>query len=144
MATPADQPSTIHKTSADADDTRFADPLPDAPLTEDLLYKLLTAEIAYQRGDWETGYVATEWVRAGQLHPVISYSTEFIDIWFCRGLTKTEARLDDEEFLEVITMTPQELLDGCRDGTITDSKTMIGAFWLQNVLAGTWNLGWKP
>ena len=91
----------------------------------------------------ETGYVAAEWARAGQLHPVISYSTEFIDIWLCRGLAQTEAKLDDEEFLEVFTATPQQVFDWCRDGTITDSKTLIGAFWLQNVLSGTWNLDWK-
>jgi ADP-ribose pyrophosphatase len=92
----------------------------------------------------ETGYTAREWARAGQLHPVISYSTEFIDIWFCRGLELTQARLDDEEFLEVFTATPQQVIDWCRDGTITDSKTLAGAFWLQNVLAGTWKLDWRP
>jgi ADP-ribose pyrophosphatase len=92
----------------------------------------------------ETGYTAREWARAGQLHPVISYSTEFIDIWFCRGLVLTQPELDDEEFLEVFTATPQQVLDWCRDGTITDSKTLIGAFWLQNVLAGAWKLDWKP
>lgn len=90
----------------------------------------------------ETGYTAKEWARAGQLHPVISYSTEFIDIWFCRGLELAEARLDDEEFLEVITATPQQVIGWCRDGTITDSKTLIGAFWLQNVLSGAWKLDW--
>ena len=90
----------------------------------------------------ETGYTAAEWVRAGHLNPVISYSTEFIDIWFCRGLALTQAKLDDEEFLEVFTATPQQLFDWCRDGTITDSKTLIGALWLQNVLAGTWKLDW--
>jgi ADP-ribose pyrophosphatase len=92
----------------------------------------------------ETGYTAREWARAGQLHPVISYSTEFIDVWFCRGLEHTESKLDDEEFLEVFTATPHEVIEWCRDGTITDSKTLIGAFWLQNVLAGAWKLDWKP
>jgi ADP-ribose pyrophosphatase len=92
----------------------------------------------------ETGYTAREWARAGQLHPVISYSTEFIDIWFCRGLALSEAKLDDEEFLEVFTTKPQQLFDWCRDGTVTDSKTLVGAFWLQNFLAGTWKLDWKP
>ncbi|HUR88967.1 MAG TPA: NUDIX hydrolase [Ramlibacter sp.] len=91
----------------------------------------------------ETGYTAREWVRAGHLNPVISYSTEFIDIWFCRGLELTEAKLDDEEFLEVFTATPQQVFDWCRDGTITDSKTLIGALWLQNTLAGTWKLEWQ-
>ena len=35
----------------------------------------------------ETGYRAMQWARAGVLHPVISYSTEFIEVWFARGLT---------------------------------------------------------
>jgi ADP-ribose pyrophosphatase len=90
----------------------------------------------------ETGYSAREWARAGVLNPVISYSTEFIEIWFCRGLSLTRPQLDDGEFIEVFTATPQELIDGCRDGTITDSKTMIGALWLQNVLSGAWKLDW--
>jgi len=91
----------------------------------------------------ETGYTAREWARAGQLHPVISYSTEFIDLWFARGLALQERRLDDEEFLEVFTATPQELMQWCRDGTVTDSKTLVGCFWLQNVLSGAWKLDWK-
>jgi len=91
----------------------------------------------------ETGYVAREWARAGLLNPVISYSTEFIDIWFCRGLEHTEAKLDDEEFLEVFTATPQQVFEWCRDGTITDSKTLIGALWLQNTLSGVWQLDWQ-
>jgi ADP-ribose pyrophosphatase len=91
----------------------------------------------------ETGYVAREWARAGELHPVISYSTEFIEIWFCRGLELKEAKLDDEEFLEVITATPQQLMEWCRDGTVSDSKTLVGAFWLQNILSGAWKLDWR-
>ncbi len=64
----------------------------------------------------ETGYRAREWAQAGVLHPVISYSTEFIEIWFARGLTAGERQLDTGEFLEVFTMSPAELLEGCRSG----------------------------
>jgi len=92
----------------------------------------------------ETGYTAREWARAGLLHPVISYSTEFIDIWFARGLTLQERQLDQDEFLDVLLATPQELVAWCRDGTVTDSKTLIGAFWIQNVLSGAWDLEWRP
>ena len=91
----------------------------------------------------ETGYVAHEWARAGMLHPVVSYSTEFIDIWFARGLVQHERKLDQEEFLEVITATPTELLEWCRDGRITDAKTLIAALWLQNVQSGAWVLDWQ-
>lgn len=92
----------------------------------------------------ETGYSAREWARAGVLHPVISYSTEFIDIWFARGLVHSERRLDEGEFLEVITATPAELLAWCRDGRVTDAKTLAGSLWVQNLLSGAWNLDWKP
>jgi ADP-ribose pyrophosphatase len=91
----------------------------------------------------ETGYEASEWARAGVLHPVISYSTEFIDIWFARGLRLGERRLDEGEHLDVFTATPTELLQWCRDGQVTDAKTLTGALWLQNVLAGAWKLDWQ-
>jgi ADP-ribose pyrophosphatase len=91
----------------------------------------------------ETGYTAREWARAGVLHPVISYSTEFIDIWFARGLTLGERKLDAGEFLDVFTATPAELLAWCANGKVTDAKTLTGALWLQNVSSGAWALDWQ-
>lgn len=92
----------------------------------------------------ETGYRATEWARAGVLHPVISYSTEFIEVWFARGLTQGERQLDEGEFLDVFSATPAELLQWCREGQVTDAKTLTGTLWLQNVLSGAWVLDWRP
>ena len=91
----------------------------------------------------ETGYTAREWAKAGVLHPVISYSTEFIDVWFARGLTLGERKLDAGEFLDVFTATPDELLGWCGSGQVTDAKTLTGMLWLQNVAAGTWVLDWQ-
>jgi ADP-ribose pyrophosphatase len=92
----------------------------------------------------ETGYTAAEWARAGVLHPVIAYSTEFIDIWFARDLTLGLRSLDDGEFLEVITATPAELFGWCQDGRVTDGKTLAAAFWLQNLVTGAWYPDWQP
>ncbi|MDD5334397.1 MAG: NUDIX hydrolase [Rhodoferax sp.] len=91
----------------------------------------------------ETGYRATQWARAGVLHPVISYSTEFIDIWFARGLTPGARQLDPGEFLDVFSATPAQLRQWCREGRVTDGKTLAAALWLQNVLSGTWELVWR-
>lgn len=91
----------------------------------------------------ETGYRATEWARAGLLHPAISYSTEFIEVWFARGLTLGQRQLDEGEFLDVCTATPAELLQWCRTGQVTDAKTLTGMLWLQNVLSGAWTLDWQ-
>ena len=91
----------------------------------------------------ETGYTAREWALAGRLHPCIGYSDEFIEVWFARGLRAGERRLDAEEFLDVFLATPEALLQGCLDGTVTDGKTISCALWLQNVLSGRRVLDWQ-
>ena len=91
----------------------------------------------------ETGYTADEWARAGLMHPSIAYSTEFIDVWFARGLTAGKQQLDEGEFLEVFSASPDELLQWCRQGKVTDAKTLAGALWLQNTLSGAWALEWQ-
>jgi ADP-ribose pyrophosphatase len=91
----------------------------------------------------ETGYVAREWAYAFTMYPTVAYSDEAIEIWFARGLEHKGARLDEGEFLDVFSATPQEFLGWCRDGQVEDSKTLASALWLQNVLAGTWKLDWK-
>lgn len=91
----------------------------------------------------ETGYRAREWAFAGRLSPTVAYSDEIIDIWFARGLTAGDRQLDEGEFLDVISATPQEVLEACRDGAIIDGKSVAGALWLQNVLSGVWTLDWS-
>jgi ADP-ribose pyrophosphatase len=91
----------------------------------------------------ETGYQAREWAYAGCHAPTIAYSDERIHIWFARGLTLGPRQLDAGEFLEVFTATPAELLQACRDGRITDGKTLTGVLWLSQVLRGDWTLDWQ-
>lgn len=91
----------------------------------------------------ETGYVAREWAYAFTVHPSVSYANEVLQVWFARGLEMRKAQLDQDEFVEVITATPEEFLGWCRDGSIIDSKTLAAAVWIQNVLAGHWKLDWQ-
>ena len=91
----------------------------------------------------ETGYVAREWAYAFTMYPTVAYSDEAIHIWFARGLEHRGARLDEGEFLEIITATPEEFLRWCQEGKIVDSKTLAAAIWVQNVTAGSWKLDWQ-
>ena len=91
----------------------------------------------------ETGYSAREWAFAGVMHPTIAYSTEHIDVWFARGLQAGAAKLDPGEFLEVFTASPDDLLEWCAQGLVTDGKTLSCLLWLQNVLSGRWTLSWQ-
>ena len=91
----------------------------------------------------ETGYRAGQWARAGALHLAIAYSTEIIHIFFARGLVGGTPRRDEDEFLEVITAGIDELSEACRNGAVTDAKTLTCMLWLQNVQAGNWHLDWQ-
>ena len=91
----------------------------------------------------ETGYNATEWARAGILHNAIAYSTEGIEVWFARGLSLGERRLDDGEFLDVTSASVPELNAMARRGELTDAKTLIGLNWLQLWQAGAWDIAWQ-
>ncbi len=91
----------------------------------------------------ETGYTARQWARAGVLHPVIAYSTEVIEIWFAKDLLLGERQLDTDEFLDVFTASPAELMAACQQGLLTDAKTLTGLLWLQNVQSGQWPLHWQ-
>ena len=91
----------------------------------------------------ETGYTARQWARAGVLHPVIAYSTEVIEIWFAKDLSLGERQLDTDEFLDVFTASPAELMAACQQGLLTDAKTLTGLLWLQNVQSGQWPLHWQ-
>jgi ADP-ribose pyrophosphatase len=91
----------------------------------------------------ETGYRAAEWARAGLLNNAVAYSTEGIEVWFARGLSAGSPTLEDGEHLDVCLMSIAELADRCRDGRVTDAKTLVGLLWLQQWQAGRWPLDWR-
>lgn len=91
----------------------------------------------------ETGYHAAQWAHAGDLHLAIAYSTEVIHVFFARQLTLGTRHLDADEFLDTAVLSDTDFLQGCRDGAVTDAKTLSCALWLQNVRAGRWPLDWQ-
>ena len=86
----------------------------------------------------ETGYTASEWRHLATMHLAIGYSNERIEIFLARGLTRKEAKLDDEEFLEVFTLPLATALQWVREGKITDAKTLSALLWAEKVLEGAW------
>ena len=55
-----------------------------------------------------------------------------------------ERQLDAGEFLELTSLSTQELDLACARGEVTDAKTLIGLQWLQRWQAGAWPLHWIP
>lgn len=88
----------------------------------------------------ETGYTATDWQFVCTIHNAIAYADEHLDLYLARGLVEGESKLDEEEFLDTFKATLDDLMTWIREGKITDVKTVIGAFWLEKILNGTWKL----
>ena len=84
----------------------------------------------------ETGYTAKKWSFIRRIHPVISYSTEFIDIYLAEGLVSGKSHLDEEEFLDVFAAPLEQLLEWVEQGEITDVKTTIATYWLDRYRRG--------
>ena len=45
-------------------------------------------------------------------------------MYLARGLTRKAQHLDDDEFLDVVTMPFDQLVEQVMDGAITDAKTV--------------------
>lgn len=84
----------------------------------------------------ETGYTAKKWSYIRRIHPVISYSTEFIDIYLAEGLVPGDRHLDEEEFLDVFAASLEQLIAWVEEGEITDVKTTISTYWLDRYRRG--------
>jgi len=72
----------------------------------------------------EAGYVAARWERLGRVHSVVSYSTEAIDFFVAADMSHVGSQLDAGEFLEIGTMTVDEMLAAVDREEITDAKTV--------------------
>jgi len=84
----------------------------------------------------ETGYVAREWTHLTTAWPCIGFADERMEYFLARGLTHQGSKLDEGEFLEVFELSLTEALEWIRQGKISDSKTIVGLFWLEKTLNG--------
>lgn len=73
----------------------------------------------------ETGFVADEFTYLGCLFPTPAYDTEVIHMYLAKGLHKTEQDLDDDEFLEVLTIPLDEAVKMVMNNEIEDAKTQL-------------------
>ena len=84
----------------------------------------------------ETGFTAGEWTYLGGFHNAIGYCDEKIEVYLARRLAFDATANDRGEVLEVFTASLDELLDWIAGARVTDVKTIVGAYWLQRLLAG--------
>ncbi len=82
----------------------------------------------------ETGYSGEKWDYLGTTYPCIGYSDEKMVYYLATELSYSEPKLDVGEFLEVVTMSLQEVYELIYTNQITDNKTITGIMLYQGYL----------
>lgn len=74
----------------------------------------------------ETGYKPVDLIDLGGIHPAPGYTTEFIRIYWSKDQVESKLEEDADEFVEAEWKPMPDVLAMISDGTITDSKTIVG------------------
>ena len=72
----------------------------------------------------ETGLEAAKWTYLGHTLASPGFCDEALHMYLAQDLTRKGQHLDEDEFLDVVTMPFDELVRQVMDGTITDGKTV--------------------
>jgi len=79
----------------------------------------------------ETGFKAARLEKLAEFYPAPEFSNQLTYIFKATCLEQVGAKLDEDEFLEVITMGLDEAIELIAEGRIRDSKTIIGLLFLK-------------
>ena len=72
----------------------------------------------------ETGQLAQQWESLGELVPAPGFCDEIQHCFFATELTSCDTNLDDDEFIEIITMTSEQIAHAIQSGMMVDGKSI--------------------
>ena len=84
----------------------------------------------------EIGYYPSKLTFLTHIHPAIGFANEKMWLYLADDLEKTDSKLDEDEFLELIPTDLSEAVQMVWDRKISDVKTIIGLLWVQRLLSG--------
>ncbi len=82
----------------------------------------------------ETGYTSKNIFPLQPIHPSVGYSNEVIHLFIATNLQKSDLKPDDDEVLELVSLTLSDAMEKIYSGEISDSKTIIGIFWVDKLM----------
>lgn len=82
----------------------------------------------------ETGYITEDLKYLLEFYTSPGYCNEKIYLFLAKGLTKGETSFDDGEYCETLTYSIDELCKMIDRGEIMDSKTIIGIYYVKQLL----------
>jgi len=75
----------------------------------------------------ETGYLADDWEKVAEFYLAPGYSTEYMHLFFARNLKFLGGNLDEEEDIEILSLSREEILRSIERGEIRDAKSLVGS-----------------
>lgn len=81
----------------------------------------------------ETGYQAEKYTFLTKLATTVGFSNEFIYIYAAEGLTAGRQHPDEDEFINVCTLTMDEAMAKIRSGEICDAKSVTAVLLLRDL-----------
>lgn len=89
---------------------------PDEP-TKECAFRELEEETGYRSEIEDIGFLMT-------IYTTMAYCNERIDIYVADKLKPSEQRLDDDEYIDVVSYSIEEILEMIKCGDIVDAKTI--------------------
>lgn len=76
----------------------------------------------------ETGYTAKTWQKLTSIVTTPGFTDEVIHLYAARGLEKYAQHTDEDEFIDIVALTPEQVKQMVLDGEIYDSKTLSALY----------------
>ena len=108
-----------------------------------VLYELPAGKLDHQNEDpldcakrelsEETGYEAAEWRKLTSIVTTPGFTDEVIHLYLARGLKKFDQHTDEDEFIDIEAIKPEEVRQMLLDEEIFDAKTLSALCMMQLV-----------
>lgn len=82
----------------------------------------------------EIGYQSDRLLPVCRIHSCVGYSDELLHLYWAGNLKASQQHTDDDENLAIVTLPAEDAIAAAFNGEITDAKTLIGLFWLNEIL----------
>ena len=88
-------------------------------------------EAAKRELEEETGYQAEELLPLGAIYPSCGYTDEIITLYYAKNIKQTKTHYDDDEFIDLVWLSIDELIEMINKGIIKDAKTICAIYHLK-------------
>lgn len=91
-------------------------------------------EAALREFEEETGYKALNLEDYGMMYPTCGYSNEIIHLFVAKNLVKSNRHLDEDEAIDIMYVSLDEVVKMINEGIIKDAKTicLISKYLIKN------------